>query len=132
MIATPGSGERLGALVEELGARAAGLHAHAVIHVPVAVARTGVEAARGAGADGLISAGGGSAIGLAKAIARETGLPIIAVPTTYSGSEVTAVLGTTEGEHKVTARDPRVLRAPSSTIPTSPWACRRRSPPRAA
>jgi maleylacetate reductase len=110
VIATPGSGERLGArLVEELGARAAGLHAHAVIHVPVAVARTGVEAARGAGADGLISAGGGSAIGLAKAIARETGLPIIAVPTTYSGSEVTAVLGTTEGERKVTVRDPRVL-----------------------
>jgi maleylacetate reductase len=110
VIATPGSGERLGArIVEELGARAAGLHAQAVIHVPVAVARAGVEAALAAGADGLISAGGGSAIGLAKAIAREIGLPIIAVPTTYSGSEVTAVLGTTDGDRKVTVRDPRVL-----------------------
>src|SRR5215471_19238015 len=39
VIATPGSGERLGnRIVEELGARAAGLHAQAVIHVPVAVA----------------------------------------------------------------------------------------------
>jgi maleylacetate reductase len=110
VIATPGSGARLGArIAERLGARAAGLHAQAVIHVPVAVARAGVAAAHAAGADGLIAVGGGSAIGLAKAIARETGLATIAVPTTYSGSEVTAVLGTTEGERKVTVRDPRVL-----------------------
>jgi len=109
VIATPGSGERLGSrIVEELGARAAGLHAQAVIHVPVAVARAGVEAARTADADGLVAAGGGSAIGLAKAIARETGLATIAVPTTYSGSEVTAVLGTTDGDRKVTVRDERV------------------------
>ena len=109
VIATPGSGERLGnRIVEELGARAAGLHAQAVIHVPVAVATAGVEAARGANADGLVAAGGGSAIGLAKAIARETGLAAIAVPTTYSGSEVTAVLGTTDGDRKVTVRDERV------------------------
>jgi len=109
VVATPGSGERLGArVVEELGTRAAGLHAHAVIHVPVAVAAAGVAAARAANADGLVAAGGGSAIGLAKAIARETGLPTIAVPTTYSGSEVTAVLGTTEGDRKVTVRDERV------------------------
>jgi maleylacetate reductase len=110
VIATPGSGARLGArIAEQLGARAAGVHAQAVIHVPVEIARAGVAAARAAGADGLIAAGGGSAIGLAKAIARETGLAAIAVPTTYSGSEVTAVLGTTEGERKVTVRDARVL-----------------------
>jgi maleylacetate reductase len=109
VIATPGSGERLGnRIVEDLGARAAGLHAQAVIHVPVAVAAAGVAAARAANADGLVAAGGGSAIGLAKAIARETGLPTIAVPTTYSGSEVTAVLGTTDGDRKVTVRDERV------------------------
>jgi maleylacetate reductase len=109
VIATPGSGERLGArIVEELGARAAGLHARAVVHVPVAVAAAGVEVARGVNADGLVAAGGGSAIGLAKAIARETGLATIAIPTTYSGSEVTAVLGTTDGDRKVTVRDERV------------------------
>src|SRR6187431_867185 len=77
VIATPGSGARLGArLVEILGARAAGLHAQAVVHVPKAVAEAGLAAA--ASADGLVAAGGGAAIGLAKIIARDRGLPILA------------------------------------------------------
>jgi maleylacetate reductase len=110
VVATPGSGARLGArIAEALGARSAGLHAQAVIHVPVEVARDGIAAARAAAADGLVAAGGGSAIGLAKAIAHELGLPTIAVPTTYSGSEATPILGTTEGERKVTRRDERVV-----------------------
>ena len=110
VIATPGSGARLGErIVAQLGARSAGLHAQAVIHVPVDIARAGVAAARDANADGLVAVGGGSAIGLAKAIAHETGLAILALPTTYSGSEATAILGTTEGERKVTLRDPRAL-----------------------
>src|SRR5262245_17793862 len=75
VIATPGSGARLGRqLVEILGARAAGLHAQAVVHVPKAVADAGLAAARGAG--GLVAAGGGAAIGLAKIIARDLALPI--------------------------------------------------------
>ena len=57
----------------------------------------------------LVAAGGGSAIGLAKIIARDTGLPIIAVPTTYSGSEATPIWGTSEGERKTTGRDPKVM-----------------------
>jgi maleylacetate reductase len=110
VVATPGSGGRLGArIAEALGARSAGLHAQAVIHVPVEVARAGIAAARATAADGLVAAGGGSAIGLAKAIGHELGLPIIAVPTTYSGSEATPILGTTEGERKVTRRDDRVV-----------------------
>jgi maleylacetate reductase len=108
--ATPGSGARLGKkVVEFLGPRAAALHAYAVIHVPKAVAEAGLAAAREAKADGLVAIGGGSAIGLAKAIARETGLPIIAIPTTYSGSEATSIFGITEGARKVTGRDPKVL-----------------------
>src|SRR5262245_24032540 len=108
VIATPGSGARLGQrLAEMLGARAAGLHAQAVLHVPKAVADTGVVAARGA--DGLVAAGGGAAIGLAKIIARDLGLPILAVPTTYSGSEATAIWGISEGERKFTGKDTRVL-----------------------
>jgi maleylacetate reductase len=108
VIATPGSGARLGArLVEILGARAAGLHAQAVLHVPKAVAEAGVAAARAA--DGLVAAGGGAAIGLAKIIARDLGLPIIAVPTTYSGSEATAIWGLSDGERKFTGKDFRVL-----------------------
>ncbi len=91
VVATPGSGARLGQNVSDLlGARAVGLHAQAVMHVPKAVAEAGLEAAQRKNADGLIAVGGGSAIGLAKAIALETGLPILAVPTTYSGSEANA------------------------------------------
>ena len=110
VVATPGSGERLGQkILETLGARAAGLHAQAVIHVPKAIAEAGLAAARGAKADGLVAVGGGSAIGLAKAIARETGLPIIAIPTTYSGSETTTIFGITDGARKVTGRDAKVM-----------------------
>jgi maleylacetate reductase len=108
VIATPGSGARLGTrLVEILGERAVGLHAQAVIHVPKPVAEAGVAAARAA--DGLVAAGGGAAIGLAKIIARALGLPILAVPTTYSGSEATAIWGMSEGERKLTGKDVRVL-----------------------
>lgn len=110
VVATPGSGARLGSkVVELLGPRAVGLHAQAVIHVPKAVAESGLAAARAARADGLIAVGGGSAIGLAKAIARDTGLPIIAVPTTYSGSEATSIFGITDGVRKITGRDGKVL-----------------------
>jgi len=110
VIATPGSGARLGARISELlGARSAGLHAEAVIHVPRAVAEAGLAAAKAARADGLVAAGGGSAIGLAKIIARDLDLKILAVPTTYSGSEATPIWGTSEGERKTTGRDTKVL-----------------------
>src|SRR5215468_7588930 len=110
VIATPGSGARLGArVVDLLGARAAGLHAEAVIHVPRAVAEAGLAAATNTKADGLIAVGGGSAIGLAKIIARDLSLPILALPTTYSGSEATPIWGTSEGERKTTGRDTKVL-----------------------
>lgn len=110
VVATPGSGARLGKkIIELLGARAAGLHAHAVIHVPKPVADAGLAAARETKADGLVAVGGGSAIGLAKIIARDTALPILAVPTTYSGSEATTIFGITDGARKVTGRDGKVL-----------------------
>ena len=110
VIATPGSGARLGQrAIELLGARSAGLHAQAVLHVPKAVAATALEAARAAPADGLVAVGGGAAIGLAKAIAHDTGLVILAVPTTYSGSEATPIFGLTDGERKITGRDAKVL-----------------------
>lgn len=110
VVATPGSGARLGRrVVALLGARAAGLHDQAVAHVPKAVAEAGLGAAFAADADGLVAVGGGAAIGLAKAVALRTGLPILAVPTTYSGSEATPIFGTTDGERKVTGRDAKVL-----------------------
>ncbi|MFF3332983.1 maleylacetate reductase [Streptomyces sp. NPDC002888] len=57
----------------------------------------------------LVSVGGGSTTGLAKAVALTTGLPIVAEPTTYAGSEATSVWGLTEGVRKTTGVDARVL-----------------------
>jgi maleylacetate reductase len=92
-----------------LGERSAGVLAEARMHVPVEVAARARDLARELGADGCVAVGGGSAVGLGKAIALEHGLPVIAVPTTYAGSEMTPIWGLTEGGTKRTGRDPRVL-----------------------
>lgn len=84
-------------------------HDDVVMHVPVEVAERAREAAAASRIDALISVGGGSTTGLAKAVAMTTGLPIIAVPTTYAGSEATPVWGLTEGAKKTTGIDPMVL-----------------------
>jgi maleylacetate reductase len=95
-------------VADALGDSCAGLHAEARMHVPVEDADRAVAVARAAGADGVVAVGGGSSIGLGKAIALRTGLPLIAVPSTYSGSEMTPVWGLTEGGAKRTGRDPGV------------------------
>jgi len=100
------SAERVATL---LGDRAAGIFARAVMHVPIETAREAREMARALDADCAVAIGGGSTTGLGKAIALESGLPIIAVPTTYAGSEMTPIYGLTEGGIKKTGRDPRVL-----------------------
>jgi alcohol dehydrogenase class IV len=79
------------------------------MHVPIETADRARAAAEKAGADALVCIGGGSTTGLAKAIALTSGLPIIAVPSTYAGSEATAVWGLTEGARKTTGVDGRVL-----------------------
>ncbi len=73
-----------------------------VMHVPLQVAQRARAAAGACDADLLISVGGGSSTGLAKAVALSTGLPIVSVPTTYAGSEATNVWGLTEGASKTT------------------------------
>jgi maleylacetate reductase len=78
-------------------------------HVPVQLAEEARAAAASARVDLLVCVGGGSTTGLAKAIALTSGLPIIAVPTTYAGSEATNVWGLTQAERKTTGVDDRVL-----------------------
>jgi alcohol dehydrogenase class IV len=80
-----------------------------VQHVPVEVAHRARKAAVEAGVDALVSIGGGSTTGLAKAVAMTTRLPIVAVPTTDAGSEATPVWGLTENQEKRTGTDPAVL-----------------------
>ena len=77
--------------------------------MPVEVAARAIAAARDARVGVLVSIGGGSATGLAKAVARDTGLPILAVPTTYAGSEMTPIWGQSDQGEKTTGRDSRVL-----------------------
>ncbi|MEV4645523.1 maleylacetate reductase [Saccharopolyspora sp. NPDC049357] len=84
-------------------------HDEVIMHVPADVAARARSVARAHHADVLISIGGGSTTGLAKAIALATGVPIIAVPTTYAGSEATDVWGLTENSAKSTGTDRRVL-----------------------
>ena len=100
------SAERIADL---LGASAAGIFDRAVMHVPIETAREAREAARQLNADCAVAVGGGSTTGLGKAIALDSGLPILAIPTTYAGSEMTPIYGITEAGLKKTGRDVKVL-----------------------
>ncbi|WP_298746383.1 maleylacetate reductase [uncultured Serinicoccus sp.] len=87
----------------------AGRIGEVVQHVPAERAREAVALAQEVGADSVVAIGGGSATGLAKIVARDTGLPVVAVPTTFSGSEATDIWGMTKDERKTTGTDLRVL-----------------------
>ncbi|MGH3249447.1 MAG: maleylacetate reductase [Trebonia sp.] len=80
-------------------------------HVPRELADRASAAATAAGADVLVTIGGGSTTGLGKAVAVATGLPLVVVPTTYAGSEMTPIYGLTSNNDKKTTRDRRALPA---------------------
>jgi maleylacetate reductase len=109
VVCTPTGRARAEALSEGLGSRRVGVFGDARVHVPVEVAGAAVAAAKDAQADWVVAIGGGSPVGVAKAIALELGLPILAVPTTYSGSEMTPIWGMTEESRKTTGRSMAVL-----------------------
>lgn len=110
ILCTPAQRAQAELVAELLGApRVAGVFDQAVMHVPIETARHAQQVARELGADCAIVVGGGSTIGLGKAIALDSGLPVIAVPTTYAGSEMTPIYGITEAGLKKTGNDARVL-----------------------
>jgi alcohol dehydrogenase class IV len=109
VLSTPEQAGQAEMVAQRLGARAAGIFPRAVMHVRIEVVREARETARRLGADCAVAIGGGSTTGLGKAIALDSGLPILAIPTTYAGSEMTPIYGITEGALKKTGKDPKVL-----------------------
>ena len=97
------------ALQKLLGGRAVGAFNGAAMHTPVAVTERALLQVQQRNADIVVALGGGSAIGLGKAIALRTDLPQIVIPTTYAGSEMTPILGQTADGKKTTIRDLKVL-----------------------
>jgi maleylacetate reductase len=109
VISTPEQKALADAVAERLGNQCCGVFAKAVMHVPIEVAREARAYAGQAGADCVVAIGGGSTIGLGKAIALESSIPILAIPTTYAGSEMTPIYGLTENGEKQTGRSLKVL-----------------------
>lgn len=108
VLTTPQQADTGAEFADMLGDRAAGVFTGAAMHTPVAVSEQATARALDLGADCLLAVGGGSTTGLGKAIALRTDLPQIVIPTTYAGSEATAILGQTEGGQKTTLTSPKV------------------------
>jgi maleylacetate reductase len=108
VLSTPQQKAEAEALARALGPGAAGVFAGATMHTPVEVTETALAVFRDAGADSVVSLGGGSTTGLGKAIALRTGADQVAIPTTYAGSEMTDILGETAAGEKTTRRDPAI------------------------
>jgi maleylacetate reductase len=109
VLSTPQQRAQAEDIARVLGTRAAGVYDQAVMHTPIESVRTARELAKRLDADCAVAIGGGSTVGLGKGIALESGLPILAIPTTYAGSEMTPILGITENGIKKTQRDMRML-----------------------
>lgn len=109
ILSTPEQRDAAQRIADLIGDRSAGIFDRAVMHVPIETAREARDVARALDADCAIAIGGGSTTGLGKAIALESSLPILAIPTTYAGSEMTPIYGITEDGLKKTGRDLRVL-----------------------
>ncbi|RIY41290.1 maleylacetate reductase [Neopusillimonas maritima] len=106
ILSTPHQADWAHEIATSLGTLSAGVFSQAAMHTPVAVTEDAINFLNKVGADCVVELGGGSTIGLGKAIALRTGLPQIAVPTTYAGSEMTPILGQTENGVKTTQKNP--------------------------
>lgn len=109
IVATPEQKELAGTIASLFTALPVQMFCEAAMHTPWRVTSSALAVVSEVDADCIIAVGGGSAIGLAKAIALRTGLPQIALPTTYAGSEVTPIIGETQDGEKRTRRTLDVL-----------------------
>ena len=109
LLSTPQQADLAEKTCIDIGPLATGVFTEATMHTPVAVTCEALKTAEQTTADCLVPVGGGSTIGLSKAIALRSGLPQIAIPTTYAGSEMTPILGQTEDGVKTTQRTMKVL-----------------------
>ena len=109
IIADPSKAGLSSGLADLIGSRCIGVYDQVAPHVPIETAEAGRAEVRRTNADCCITVGGGSSTGLGKAIAMEIDVPVVAVPTTYAGSEMTPIWGLTQDGTKRTGRDPKVL-----------------------
>ena len=105
---SPGRTETVEKLAASLGSLSVGISDRALPFSPIEAVLEGRSTARDLGADCLVSYGGGNAVGFAKTIALELGIPIIAIPTTLSGSETTALQGIIKDGKRVQNASPRM------------------------
>ncbi|MEM8856865.1 MAG: maleylacetate reductase [Chloroflexota bacterium] len=97
-----------------LGDLCVGVFTEAVQHVPYETVKTALKQVEALNVDLLVAPGGGSTIGLAKGLVLEKPMPILAIPTTYAGSEMTHIWGISKDGRKTTGRNPIVK--PSTVI----------------
>ncbi|RDL41765.1 Dehydroquinate synthase-like protein [Venustampulla echinocandica] len=109
LLSTPEQVGQVKQLKVLLQGKVAGIFSGATMHTPSAITEKALAYVELTKADAVISIGGGSTIGLGKAISIRTGLPHICIPTTYAGSEMTPILGETQDGKKTTRSDPKIL-----------------------
>ncbi len=108
VLSTPPQSDAAMDVAGSINGHAAGVFTKAAPHTPIDVTQEALEHVQDIKADCVIAIGGGSTTGLGKAIALHTDLPQIVMPTTFAGSEATAILGQTENGVKTTVTDTRV------------------------
>lgn len=109
LLSTPQQINQAEDLRQILQGKVAGMFIEATMHTPTNITEKAAAYTMQTKADSIISIGGGSTIGLGKALNIRTGLPHICIPTTYAGSEMTPILGETADGRKTTRSDPKIL-----------------------
>jgi maleylacetate reductase len=109
MVTGPDPKNRFSAVADALGALVVARFDGATMHTPTDITARALKVAKANAVDCIVSVGGGSSTGLSKALAVRADYVQVVVPTTYAGSEVTPVLGETEGGVKTTRSSPDIL-----------------------